>query len=157
MMDDNNSVTMKIKKQEASDDEDEKEDFKGGGGGGGLMKQCKFCQFSSLNVRDLRKHKKEHHPDKLDKFHCDLCNYQTFFKDGLTQHKKYHDAPDHWTKIKCEHCDYIYAYDPEQCKPRRAQQQLNTHLNEEHANLKLKCNNCDKTFSPSSQSSSSAK
>ena len=109
-------------------------------------KHCGFCGASYPTFRDLRKHKKEKHADKLNKTQCEQCGYETYFKDGMTQHKKYHDAPAHWSTIRCDYCAYIYCYDPATTKERRAQQQLNTHLNDEHANLKLKCENCDKSF-----------
>ena len=68
---------------------------------------------------------------------------------SLAQHRRSHELPEELSTVKCQHCHYIYAYNPGVPRStRRAQQQLNCHMNEEHAELKLKCPQpaCDKTF-----------
>ena len=49
--------------------------------------------------------------------------------------------------MKCSHCEYFYKYNPQDSKGgRRAKQILNGHMNDEHGQVKLKCDECDKTF-----------
>ena len=136
---------VKTESKEDSDEDDCKDldDSKSGG----EIKQCSFCTFTAPTVRDIRKHKKENHVDKLKVIQCDKCSFVTHWKDSMTLHKKYHDLPEEWVNVKCQHCDYIYAYNPKIPKSnRRAQQQLNGHMNEEHAHVKLKCQSCEKSF-----------
>ena len=137
---------VKDESKDESEDDDYKEETEDSKGGGEI-KKCGFCDFTATTVREVRKHKKEQHGDQLKVIQCDQCSFVTHWKDSMTLHKKYHDLPAEWSNVKCGHCDYIYAYNPKVPKSnRRAQQQLNGHMNEEHAHLKLKCNTCEKTF-----------
>ena len=121
-------------------------------GGGQIPRQhdpyvCTFCDFTASYGRELRKHKKDMHREKLKVIHCDQCSFVSHWQDSMTLHRKHHDLPVEWSTVKCKHCDYIYPFNPKIPKTnRRAQQQLNHHMNEEHGKLKLPCQHCDKTF-----------
>ena len=147
------TVQAETKEEDSEGDEDnnklvknEADETERDGDAGGF-KRCSFCAFTASTVRDIRKHKKERHREMLKVIQCDQCSFVTHWKDSMTLHRKYHDLPAEWSQVKCDHCDYIYAFNPKIPKTnRRAQQQLNGHMNEEHAELKLPCQHCDKTF-----------
>ena len=71
------------------------------------------------------------------------------WQDSLALHRRSHELAQEWSQVRCDHCHYSYDYNPGEARStRRAQQQLNGHMNEEHAELKLKCPQpgCEKTF-----------
>ena len=62
-------------------------------------------------------------------------------------HKKIFEVSSGQKCVSCCHCDYIYKFDPQDSKAnRRAQQILNSHMNDEHAEVKFKCDQCDRSF-----------
>jgi len=61
-------------------------------------------------------------------------------------HRKFHTQTD-LPAVTCDFCDYFWKYDPQDPKrERRAKQFLNLHMNDEHPDKKMKCDQCDKTF-----------
>ena len=106
-MTENIKLSIIVKEESKNDNSDCEEDCKDS-----EAKQCSFCNFTAPNVRDIRKHKKECHYDKLPIIHCDQCSFVTHWKDSLKLHKKYHELPAEWSNVKCDHCDYIYSFDP---------------------------------------------
>ena len=111
------------------------------------LKNCRFCEYVGSCRRDVRKHKKLLHKDQLKVFNCNQCSYITHWGDSMKLHKKFHSSPLEFPCVKCSHCDYIYKYNPQDPKgSRRAKQLLNGHMNDEHAKIKLKCDQCEKTF-----------
>ena len=115
----------------------------------GEGKMCKFCDYVGKDQRELRSHKKSMHKDQLKLFNCphDDCSYTSHWKDSMTFHNKCHDAPANWITQKCSYCDYIYTYAPEDAKGyRKAQMIVNSHMNEEHSEVKIKCQDCGKGF-----------
>ena len=110
-------------------------------------KSCRFCSFKGKHFRDVRQHKKLMHKDRLALYTCDQCSFSSHWKDSMKFHKKFHATPPHWTTQKCSHCDYIYTYNPDDAKGhRKAQMLINSHMNEEHSEAKIKCDECEKGF-----------
>eukprot|EP00092_Neocalanus_flemingeri_P024737 GFUD01026826.1.p1 GENE.GFUD01026826.1~~GFUD01026826.1.p1 ORF type:complete len:580 (+),score=128.14 GFUD01026826.1:3-1742(+) len=61
-------------------------------------------------------------------------------------HKKFHGVMKDYPGVECDHCEFIYKYNPvDQKGLRKCKQTLNEHMNDEHAEFKLKCDECEKT------------
>ena len=72
------------------------------------------------------------HLSQLEILQCELCSFVTHWQDKLALHRRSHEVAQEWSEVKCDHCQYNYAYNPGQARStRRAQQQLNCHMNEE--------------------------
>ena len=111
------------------------------------MYRCSYCFDAFKSRREYRKHKKNIHKDQLKVFNCDLCRYTTHYAETMKLHRNFHNSPDEYLSVVCVHCDYLYKYDPQDPRgSRKGNQLLNSHMNEEHEDMKLKCDQCDKTF-----------
>ena len=111
------------------------------------LKKCRFCDYIGSCRRDVRKHKKLHHKDQLKVFHCNECSYTTHWGDCMKLHKKFHSSPMEFPSVKCSHCEYFYKYNPNDPKgDRRVKQLLNGYMNDEHAQIKLKCDQREKNI-----------
>ena len=96
------------------------------------MRSCQYCDLTCSSVRDLRRHQADSHLSLLEILQCQLCSFVTHWQDSLALHRRSHEVPQEWSHVKCDHCHYNYAYNPGQARStRRAQQQLNGHMNEE--------------------------
>ena len=86
------------------------------------------------------------HTDLLKVFHCNECTFTSNWEDSMKLHSKFHGVMKDYPGVECEHCDFIYKYNPtDQRGLRKCKQTLNEHMNDEHAELKLKCDQCEKT------------
>ena len=110
------------------------------------VKRCKFCPFVGSCRKELRLHKKVEHKDLLKVFHCNECTFTSNWEDSMKLHSKFHGVMKDYPGVECEHCDFIYKYNPTDQKGlRKCKQTLNEHMNDEHAEFKFKCDQCEKT------------
>jgi len=111
-----------------------------------LVKKCRFCPFTGDCRKVLRLHKRQEHKDLLKVFNCYECSYTTNWEDSMKLHNKFHGVMKDYPGVACEHCDFIYKYNKQDQKgERKCKQTLNEHMNDEHAELKFKCDQCEKT------------
>jgi len=111
-----------------------------------LMKTCKFCSFSSNCRKKLRQHKRQEHLHLLKIYQCDQCTYTSHWEESMKLHNKFHGVMKDLPGVKCDYCDFIYKYQPSDEKGlRKCKQTLNEHMNDEHAEFKQKCDECEKT------------
>ena len=110
------------------------------------IKSCKFCPFTTSCRKEFKLHRKTEHTDLLKVYSCSECTYQTTSEEGFKLHKKFHGEMKDCPGVKCEFCEYIYKHDPADEKGlRKCKMRLNEHMNDEHAEFKLKCDQCEKT------------
>jgi len=110
------------------------------------VKKCKFCPFITSNKKELKLHTRMQHKNLLQLFTCDECNYTSNSEDSMKLHKKFHGEMKDYPGVSCDHCDFIYKYHSSDLKGlRKCKQILNEHMNIEHVELKLKCDQCDRT------------
>ena len=110
------------------------------------VKTCKFCPFSTKYRKVLRQHKRQEHLDLLKVYQCDQCTFTSHWEESLKLHKKFHGIMKDFPGVTCDYCDFIYKYHPSDEKGlRKCKQTLNEHMNDEHAEFKQKCDECDKT------------
>jgi len=110
------------------------------------VKTCKFCPFSTKCRKNLRQHKRQEHLDLLKVYQCDQCTFTSHWEESVNLHKKFHGAMKDFPGVTCDYCDFIYKYHPSDQKGlRKCKQTLNEHMNDEHAEFKQKCDECDKT------------
>ena len=111
------------------------------------VKSCKFCSFTTKCRKTMRYHKKTEHTELLTVYPCSECTFQTNSEESLKLHRKFHGEMKDYPGVKCDHCDFIYKHHPsDELGSRRCKKQLNEHMNDEHAELKLKCDHCEKSF-----------
>ena len=84
--------------------------------------KCQDCDFQTNNLTELKKHSTIH------KFKCDECNYHAIHQRDLSRHKLNMHP-------QCNICQY----------KARNKQELQKHQ-ENHMDLTLSCNICDKTL-----------
>lgn len=67
--------------------------------------KCDLCDFSSLGVRNLRKHVKTMHNDNVPVFKCSYCSTTSKSKGNIIVHEKIHtgDCP-----FKCDVCSKTF-------------------------------------------------
>eukprot|EP00092_Neocalanus_flemingeri_P009882 GFUD01010651.1.p1 GENE.GFUD01010651.1~~GFUD01010651.1.p1 ORF type:complete len:755 (-),score=140.96 GFUD01010651.1:213-2477(-) len=112
-----------------------------------VVKKCKYCPFVGSCRKELRLHKKIEHKEILKVFNCNICTYTSNWEDSMKLHNKFHGVMKEYPGVECDHCDFIYKYNPlDQKGLRKCKQTLNEHMNDEHAEVKFKCDQCDKTF-----------
>jgi KRAB domain-containing zinc finger protein len=110
------------------------------------VKICKFCSFIGSCRKELRLHNKMEHNDLLKVFSCHECSYTSNWEEKMKLHNKFHGVMKDYPGVKCDFCDFIYKYNPADQKGlRKCKQILNEHMNDEHAEFKLNCNQCEKT------------
>lgn len=110
------------------------------------IKSCKFCSFTTSCRKEFKLHRKTEHTELLKVNSCEECTYQTTSEEGFKLHKKFHGVMKDCPGVKCDYCEYIYKHDPADEKGlRKCKMRLNEHMNDEHAEFKLKCNQCEKT------------
>jgi len=110
-------------------------------------KSCKFCHFTTDCRKKLKQHKKREHKHLLKVFPCNEpnCSFMSHWEESIKLHRKFHVEMKDYPGVKCDYCDFIYKYHPsDQRGLRKCKQTLNEHMNDEHADQKLKCDLCDK-------------
>ena len=79
-------------------------------------------------------------------FSSNECCFMSNSKESMKLHNKFHGVMTDYPGVKCEYCDFIYKHHPDdQRGMRKCKQTLNEHMNDEHTEFKLKCDECDKT------------
>ena len=101
------------------DDDGDGDSDDGGDGGDGGVRSCQYCDITCSSVRELRRHQADSHLSQLEILQCDLCSFVTHWEDSLALHRRSHEVAQDWSQVKCEHCHYVYAYNPGQARSTR--------------------------------------
>jgi len=96
---------------------------------------CTTCEYITCNKSNLNRH-------MTSKQHMDaLMKKEVNGTDSIEEDSMMKDMKDH----PCDHCDFIYKYNPDQTGMRLCKLALSRHMNDKHAEFKLKCDQCEKT------------
>jgi len=99
--------------------------------------KCNLCDYSTVTISDLNKHKKFHSLEKPHK--CEKCSFAAYAKHTIKRHhRKVHENLTNYKRYQCKFCDRSSKY---------CVSELNTHVEKSHDRIaRYKCDKCHITF-----------